>query len=246
MRLRQRARRRLQQPREAVGEHGRALLAGHGNVAAALEEQVAERRVQLLRAALQILRLQRGEVQAHAAVDVVADGLRHQEAARGHHRAHGDAAGLVEVWGDGHLRDRRLGLEASGEASAKRSTVRLRSSIWTSSVTADGSTGTDSLAKSTASMPYGLSMRTRFSSRRDRRGSSVMRVPWRKKNRPSRRQPLSGHRREDRLRSAPRTNNVAPSSQPRNGYGVSSATHDHAAPPALLRDSTPSGEFLDT
>ena len=41
----------------------------------------------------------------------------------------------------------------SGDASAKRSTVRLRSSIWTSSVTAAASTGTYSLAKSTASMP---------------------------------------------------------------------------------------------
>jgi hypothetical protein len=110
--FRQRARRGIQQPRQPAREHARTLLPRHGYVTAAFEEQVAKSGVQLLRAALQVLRLKRGQVQPHPAVDVVADGLRHQEAAGGQDGAHGDAAGLVKVRRDGHLRDRRLRLEA--------------------------------------------------------------------------------------------------------------------------------------
>src|SRR5262249_20916480 len=42
-----------------------------------------------------------GDVDAHAAVDVVADGRRHDESARRQHGADGDAGRLVEVRGDG-------------------------------------------------------------------------------------------------------------------------------------------------
>jgi hypothetical protein len=73
-----------------------------------------------------------------------------------------------------------------------------------------------------------------------------MRVPWRKEK-PT--VPVgspsvgTGGRIGDGQRRGPI---MSPHRPNRATYGVSSATHDHAAPPAFLRDSTPSGEFLDS
>jgi len=44
-------------------------------------------------------------VDAHAAIDVAADGLRDDEAFSGHHGANGHAGGLVEIGRDGDLRN---------------------------------------------------------------------------------------------------------------------------------------------
>ena len=53
-------------------------------------------------------------MQPHAAVDVVADGLRDDEPAGGQHRADRDPAGLVEVGGDGDADDPGVAVEAVG------------------------------------------------------------------------------------------------------------------------------------
>jgi hypothetical protein len=75
---------------------------------------VAECRVQVLNLAGDVVGLEGSQVQTHAAVDVVANSLGHDEPLGGQHGTHRNPAGLVEVGCNRDLLDDRRRIKALG------------------------------------------------------------------------------------------------------------------------------------
>ena len=102
------------QAEEALAEKAVAFGAMHGDVASRFEVHRATGGLEFVQPRFDLGRLQRRRVDTHAAVDVVADGLGHDETAGRHHGADGDAGGLVEIGGDGDAGDLRRIVETVG------------------------------------------------------------------------------------------------------------------------------------
>ncbi len=87
----------LEQTPQALAEQRLALPRRHDDVAPALEEHGAQRRVERVQVAGQLVPRDVGDEEAHAAADIVADGLRDDEALGLRHGADRDAGAAVEV-----------------------------------------------------------------------------------------------------------------------------------------------------
>ena len=87
----------VEQPLDAIAEDAGALACAEGDVAAALEEDVAQAGVEIGPQPRELVGGDVGRQQPHAAADVGADRLGQHEASRIEHGADGDAGAAMEV-----------------------------------------------------------------------------------------------------------------------------------------------------